>query len=98
MRIDEPFEPAPANRSPIDAQSRRGSTPDEIFAPGPEVEGNGHAVPLSVDPLESHAAEIEPRKRRAQVDPPPLDGLTDTEAHTSAADLFNRFHNEGEDE
>lgn len=98
MRIDEPFEPAPANRSPIDAQSRRGSTPDEIFAPGPEVDDKGHAVPLSSDPFEDRTGEIEPRKRRTQVDPPPLDGLTDTEAGTSAADLFDKFHSEGEDE
>ncbi|CAN7445533.1 hypothetical protein LJR255_002872 [Pararhizobium sp. LjRoot255] len=98
MRIDEPFEPAPANRSRVDAESRRGRTPEEIFTPGLEVEGDGHAVPLSGDPLVGHSADIEPRTRRTQVAPPPLDGCTDTEARTSAADLFDRFHSEGEDE
>ncbi|WP_311272283.1 MULTISPECIES: hypothetical protein [unclassified Rhizobium] len=98
MRIDEPFEPSPSNRSHIDVESRRGSTPSEVFTAGTDTSGDGHAVPVSVDPLSGHEGEIEPRTRRSEVEPPPLDGRTESEARTSAADLFNKFHSEGEDE
>ena len=98
MHIDEPFEPAPAHRSRIDVESRRGNTPAEIFAAGPEASGDGHAVPIAADPFSGREDEIEPRQRRSEVAPPPLDSRTESEARTSAADLFSKFHNEGEDE
>ncbi len=98
MRIDEPFEPAPATRSRIDMESRRGSTPSEIFTLGPEVSGGGNAVPLSGDPFAGNAADVEPRARHTHVAPSPITGRTDSEARTSAADLFNKFHSEGEEE
>ncbi|UXT41444.1 transposase family protein [Agrobacterium tumefaciens] len=98
IRLDEPFEPAPANRSRIDAESRRGSTPSEIFSLGPEVNGDGHIVPISGDPFAGNAADVEPRARHAQAAPPAISDRTDTEARTSAADLFSKFHSEGEDE
>ncbi len=98
MRVDEPFEPAPADKSRIDAESRRGNTPAEIFTPGPETPDDSHVVPISSDPFAGHDADIEPRSRRTQVAPPPLDGRTETEARASAADLFSKFHSEGEDE
>lgn len=98
IRVDEPFEPAPAHRSRIDAESHRGSTPSEIFRLGSEAEGDGHAVPLTSDPLAANAADVEPRARHPRDVSPTISDRTDTEAGTSAADLFNKFHSEGEDE
>ncbi|MBY3029456.1 transposase family protein [Rhizobium leguminosarum] len=97
IRYDQPFEPAPANRSRIDAESRRGSSPDDIFRLEVPADDGLDAVSVAIDPFRGNEPEIAPRPRLGDIAPPPLADRTESEARTSAADLFNKFHNDEDD-
>ena len=98
IRYDEPFEPAEVRRSPVDPERGGASTPPIIYAVPDGAADDGFSAPQATDPISGREDDLAPRPRRETVAPPPLDDRTESEATTSAEDLFAKFHTAGDEE